>query len=133
MKKNIYIFLDRNMGHGFEKAYPDIPLWLIRFYLFLIGTPKTMLYKRFGFLIYHRSELDENCTDPRSIGRSPRIEISAIFPFGFNEKHLFSQKGNDLLKLCWDTAMQVDKKGANKKLKIDLPTEWYAHEETEHE
>jgi len=121
----IYIFLERNMGNGYENAYPDIPLWLRRYYSFIIGNPVNRLSKRFKYLIYHREEIDEECPDPRSKGRSPKIEMNAIFPRDFDENHLFSKIGNDLLEKCWTTAKEIQTRGANASLKIELPESWY--------
>lgn len=126
----VYIFLDRNMGHGFETAYPPISAFLMRFYKsIIIGMPKAALSKRFGYIVYHRSEIDVNCPDPRSKGRSPRIEISVVFPWRFKERHLCSKAGNDLLQSCWTVAKQVMHKGVNPELKIELPTSWYTNQE----
>lgn len=124
-KQAIKIFVERNMGHGFEKAYPPMPAWLFRFYMLLLGKPKQPLTKHFGFLIYYRNELDVDCPDPRSKGRSPSIEMFAVFPWRFDEKHLYSEVGNTLLKQCWEVASLIMQKGANTNLGIDIPSEWY--------
>lgn len=130
MKRNcVYIFLERNMGHGFETAYPDISTIRMRFYQFVIGHPKSALSKHFGFIVYHRSEIDEDCADPRSKGRSPKIEISAIFPWNFEAKHLCSKTGNSFLQECWDVAKKVNHKGTNTELEIILPAAWYINKE----
>jgi hypothetical protein len=124
-KKTIKIFVERNMGNGFEKAYPRLPSILYHFFVWLIGKPSQPLIRKFGFLIYHRCEIDKDCKDPRAIGRSPKIEMNAIFPWRFNDKLLMSKKGNDLLQSCWQAALATTTRGVTPKLEVELPSEWY--------
>ena len=122
--KYIYIFLERNMGNGYENAYPDVPSWLRRFYLFVIGNPTAPLSKRLKYLVFHREEIDNDCPDPRSKGRSPKIVMNALFPRSFDERHLLSKAGNDLLDKCWKTAKEIRVRGANSSLKIEVNESW---------
>ena len=122
-----YIFLERNLGNGYEKAYPDLPMWLRRFYSFIIGNPSNGFSKskHLKYLIFHKEEIDDDCPDPRSKGRSPKIVMNVLFPRNFEEKHLFSKAANDLLEECWKAAKQIQKRGKNMSLKIELPESWY--------
>lgn len=126
-KRFLYVFLERNLGNGYEKACPDIPLWLRRFYYFVIGKPSNGFSrsKHFKYLIFHKEEIDEDCPDPRSKGRSPKIIMNVVFPRNFEEKHLFSKAANDLLDQCWETAKLIRKRGKNTSLSIECPESWY--------
>lgn len=127
MKKHekIYIFVEKNMGHGFEMAYPPIPCFKRVLCNFLLRKCANGLSKRFGFLIYRHIEIDNNCPDPRAKGRSPTIEMTAVFPWLFNEQCLFSATGNKLLATCRDVARNITQRGRSEKLAIDVPVEWY--------
>ena len=110
MKKaaQIYIFVEKNMGHGFDLAYPLFSLWKLFLFKALIYKCRTGLSKRLGFLIYRHVEIDRNCTDPRAKGRLPQIEMTAIFPFCFNMQNLFSDTGNLLLENCRKIARNIE-------------------------
>lgn len=123
--KKIYIFVEKNMGHGFELAYPPISFFNLLLCKFLMHKCRNGLSKRFGFMIYHHVAIDNNCTDPRAKGRSPKIEMTAIFPLCFNEQNLFSETGNQLLDTCRKLAQDIAQKGKSEKLAIDVPIEWY--------
>lgn len=125
-KNTIKVFVERNMENGNGKAYPRLPSFLCRFFTWLIGKPSSQpLIRKFGFLIYHRCEIDKDCKDRRAEGRSPKIDMYAIFPWRFNDKLLMSKKGNDLLRSCWQAALETTRDGVNPKLEIELPSEWY--------
>ena len=144
INNTIKVFVERNMGKGYGKSYPRLPSFLYHFFLciigkpspklhpilcrfivWVIGKPSQPLYKKFGFLIYHRCEIDKDCKDPRSKDRSPQINMDAIFPWRFNSKLLISKKGNDLLRSCWQAALETTRDGVSPKLEIELPSEWY--------
>lgn len=124
-RPQIYVFVEKNMGNGFGIACP--PLSVFRYWLYKIITRRCAegLSKHWGFLIYHHEEIDQNCTDPRAAGRSPRIEMTAIFPWNFDERNLFSSTGNSLLSACRQLALDISKGGKSEKLAIDVPMEWY--------
>lgn len=124
-REKIYVFVEKNMGHGFEMAYPAISLFKRMLYKFLMRKCKNGLSKNFGFLIYRHVEIDNNCTDPRAKGRSPKIEMTAIFPLCFKEQNLFSETGNNLLEKCRELARNITRRGMSEDLAIDVPLEWY--------
>ena len=124
-REKIYIFVEKNMGHGFEMAYPPIPWFKRVLCKFLMSKCSNGLSKHFGVLIYRHIEIDNNCTDPRAQGRSPKIEMTAVFPWLFNEQNLFSETGNQLLDTCRNIARNIAQKGKSEELAIDLPVEWY--------
>ena len=148
-KNTIKVFVERNMGKGFEMAYPRLPYILYYFFIWLIGKhpffiwlikklpffkwlmrkPSQPLTRKFGYLIYHRCEIDKDCSDPRAIKRSPKIEMDAIFPWRFNNKLLMSKRGNDLLQSCWQATLATNTRGVNPKLEIELPREWYINKQ----
>ena len=128
MDGKIYIFVEKNTGKGFETIYPDLPRWRLCLLRFVIRRCKRGLSKRFGFLLYHKVDIDQNCPDPRAQGRSPLIEMTAVFPWKFDEKHLFSETCNELLQKCWDAALMVSSKGKNPQMTLALPEIWYKNE-----
>lgn len=126
--KSIYIFVEKNMGRGFETIYPSLSQWRLCFLRCLIRGCKQGLSKRCGFLLYHKVDIDQNCPDPRAKGRSPLIEMTAVFPWKFDENHLFSETGNNLLQKCWDISVLVSAKGMNEQMTLELPEIWYKNE-----
>ena len=127
--KNQYIniLVLRNMGIGYDWAYPTLPSWRFRLYMFLIRKiPPMELSSRFGFLIYYRSEVDRGCIDSSSRNRAPTVDMYAFFPWRFDVNNLISQKGNDVLSQCWKLACDVRSKGMNENLRLPLPKDWYA-------
>jgi len=155
MKNNkIYIFVEKNLGHGSDLIYPVLPKWNrlvlnalirgcpsvsnLRGSLFsplrrAFGPLPPGLSKRFGRLFYHKEEIDHNCPDPRAKGRSPKIEMTAVFPWKFNVNLLFSATGNQLLKSCWEAALSVTAKGQSEQLTLDLPQVWYKNSKGENQ
>lgn len=124
----ILVFVEKNMGHGFETIYPILPPWYLFFLRFLIKGCRVGLSRRCGFLLYHRVEIDQDCPDPRAKGRSPTIEMTAVFPWRFENSHIFSETFNTLLKDCWNVALTVSSKGMNPQMTLELPHAWYKHE-----
>ena len=113
------------MGHGFRMAYPPLSVFQCWLYKIIAHRCNEGLSKQWGFLVYHHEEIDNNCTDPRAKGRSPKIMMTAIFPWDFNEQYLFSNTGNSLLASCRQLAHDISKIGKNDELAIDIPVEWY--------
>lgn len=127
----IYIFVEKNIGKGFETIYPDLPHWKLGLLRCLIRGCQRGLSKRCGFLLYHKVDIDKNCPDPRAQGRSPLIEMTAVFPWKFDEKHLFSEIGNKVLQKCWDVALMASAKGKNIQMTLELPQTWYRNDKEE--
>ena len=126
--QNIYIFVEKNLGHGFETIYPILPQWKLCLMRCLIKGCRSGFSRRMGFLLYHKAEIDHNCPDPRARGRSPLIEMTAVFPWKFEDKYLFSETANKLLQKCWDVALTLSTKGKNAQMTLELPETWYKHE-----
>ena len=124
----IYIFVEKHFRNGDDLAYPDLPRWRRLLLTCLIKGCKSGLSRRLGFLLYHKAEIDYNCPDPRAKGRSPHIEMTAVFPWKFDANHLFSETGNELLQKCWDAALVVSTKGKNSQMTLELPEIWYKNE-----
>lgn len=120
-EKFIYIFVEKNLGHGFETIYPFLPQWKFFLLRCLIKGCRSGLSRRLGFLLYHRVEVDESCPDPRARGRSPMVDMIAVFPWNFDANHLFSEEGNHLLKRCWEIALAASQRGANAQMTVELP------------
>lgn len=122
----IYIFVEKNMGNGFDIAYPPLSKFRLGFYRLLLAFKhENGLSRRFGFIVYHFEEDDISCIDPRAADRPSRLKMDAIFPWRFNDAHLFSGTGNELLKQCRECAKNLTQRGAVDELAISIPLEWY--------
>ena len=148
MKREVFLFVSRNMGSGYANAYPVCgPLfaqWCDRVllpkaradFVHAVAAHSAVrtsdggiqqiehVTRAFGRYVWSMRRVpDTKCTDPLAAGRMPKFEMQVVFD---GKPNLFCKAFNDCLVECrrrgWDTM----EPGANTALRFEAPPELFA-------
>ncbi len=152
-KKYAYIFIKRNMGSGYEEAYPPCSFfkkWIFRKYLLkkaedcfqemlsinMKNKSVTELEDEFrkglrgksdfwhGFLFEMiERKPDEKCIDPLAERRCPTFKMTIIME---GKPQIFPiERFDNFIQKCFDKANEIMQPGVNDELKIEIPPEFF--------
>ena len=147
--KYAYLYIERNIGHGYVKITPPCNFWkkwIFKNFLFPLAKKKLEITLKnhpenspildgiladwslwHGYYVTRFLRMpDKKCTDPLADGRNPKFFLTIILE---GEPELFPpERFYFFIKHCIDIAYDIMLPGINNNLKIEIPSEFFTEE-----